>query len=121
MGRKIWIGACAAAAVALGILIWRLDIPNWKKLELDRLYSQPLSSIVYDASGEAVGAFSTGNQRVWTPLSDIPPHVQKAFLAAEDQRFYEHHGISLRRILSARSAICARAVTHRARPQSPSS
>ena len=101
MGRKIWIGACAAAAVALGILIWRLDIPNWKKLEIDRLYSQPLSSIVYDASGEAVGAFSTGNQRVWTPLSDIPEYVQKAFLAAEDQRFYEHSGISLRRILAA--------------------
>ncbi len=101
MGRKIWIGAAATAAVLIGILIWQLDIPNWKKLDLDRLYAQPQSSIVYDAAGNAVGAFSSGNLRRWTKLSDIPQQVRNAFIAAEDQRFYDHGGISVRRILGA--------------------
>lgn len=101
MGRKIWIGACAALVVLFGILIWQLDIPSWKKLDLDRLYAQPRSSIVYDAHGNAVGAFSTGSIRLWTPLSDIPEQVRNAFIAAEDQRFYEHGGISVRRIFGA--------------------
>jgi membrane peptidoglycan carboxypeptidase len=33
---------------------------------------------------------------VWVPLADIPEHVQKAFLAAEDKRFYQHKGIDER-------------------------
>ena len=101
MGKRIWIGVMAIAAASLGILIWRLDIPNWKKLDMDKLYAQPQSSIVYDANGDAVGAFASGSVRLWTPLSDIPEQVRNAFIAAEDQRFYEHNGISVRRILGA--------------------
>ena len=100
MARKIWIGAAAVLAVLAAVLIWQLDIPNWKKLDLNKLYAQPRSSIVYDASGNAVGAFATGKLRVWTPLKDIPEQVRNAFIAAEDQRFYEHCGISVRRILA---------------------
>ena len=101
MARKIWIGAAAVLAVLAAVLSWQLDIPNWKKLDLNKLYAQPRSSIVYDASGKAVGAFATGKLRVWTPLKDIPEQVRNAFIAAEDQRFYEHCGISVRRILAA--------------------
>lgn len=99
--KKIWIGACAILAVLAGVLIWQLDIPNWQKLDIDKLYAQPRSSVVYDAHGNAVGAFATGSIRLWTPLSDIPDTVRNAFIAAEDQRFYDHSGISVRRILGA--------------------
>lgn len=101
MGRKIWIGAAAVMAVLIGVLIWQLDIPNWKRLDLDKLYAQPTTSVVYDASGNAVGALSTGTMRTWTQLADIPDQVRNAFIAAEDQRFYEHRGVSVRRILGA--------------------
>lgn len=101
MRKKIWIAMAAVAAILLGVLIWQLDIPHWKKLDLNKIYALPQSSIVYDASGAAVGALSSAQSRVWTPLSEIPEQVQQAFLAAEDQRFYEHPGISLRRIVAA--------------------
>lgn len=101
MGRKLWIGASATLAVLLGLLIWRLDIPGWKKLDLALLYAQPRSSVVYDASGKAVGALASGQVRIWTPLSEIPDQVQNAFIAAEDQRFYDHGGVSVRRIFGA--------------------
>jgi len=31
----------------------------------------------------------------WKPLRDISPHVRRAVLAAEDQRFLRHHGFDL--------------------------
>ena len=40
-------------------------------------------------------------RRIWVPLSDIPDHVQKAFVAAEDKRFYQHHGIDERGMIRA--------------------
>ncbi len=35
------------------------------------------------------------------PLSDVPDYVQKAFVAAEDRRFFEHHGVDERGIIRA--------------------
>jgi penicillin-binding protein 1B len=48
---------------------------------------------------ELLGAIFHGNweQRRLVPLSDIPPAFVDAVLAAEDHRFYEHHGIDLLR------------------------
>ena len=44
---------------------------------------------------------SRDNRRVWVPLADIPEHVQKAFIAAEDKRFYQHKGVDERGIIRA--------------------
>jgi penicillin-binding protein 1A len=39
--------------------------------------------------------------RQWVPLDKISPHVVDALIATEDRRFYEHHGIDLRRTVGA--------------------
>ena len=50
-----------------------------------------------DRKGErSAKVFEENQRRVWVALFDIPEHVQQAFLAAEDKRFYEHHGIDER-------------------------
>ena len=41
--------------------------------------------------------------RIWIGLSDIPENVRNAFIAIEDHRFYEHHGVDLRRTAGADS------------------
>ena len=99
--KKILVVMAVAAALLAGALVWVLDIPHWQKLDLGKIYAQPAASIVYDAAGEPIGALTGGTSRVWTPLNEIPEHVRDAFLAAEDHRFYEHCGISLRRIAAA--------------------
>ena len=38
---------------------------------------------------------------MWVPLADIPEHVQKAFVAAEDRRFFQHKGIDERGLIRA--------------------
>jgi penicillin-binding protein 1B len=40
-------------------------------------------------------------QRRLISIKDVPMHVQRAFLAAEDARFFEHHGLDFRGILRA--------------------
>jgi penicillin-binding protein 1B len=52
---------------------------------------------------EMLGAIFQGDweQRRLVPLTDIPPAFVDAILAAEDHRFYEHHGIDVMRTLKA--------------------
>ena len=45
--------------------------------------------------------FEPSNRRIWVSLDDIPESVQKAFVAAEDRRFYQHHGVDERGIIRA--------------------
>jgi penicillin-binding protein 1A len=45
--------------------------------------------------------FESQHRRIWVSLSEIPDYVQKAFIAAEDKRFYQHHGIDERGLIRA--------------------
>ena len=62
----------------------------------------PSLSVVLDGSGkDFTDVFEPGNRRIWVPLDAVPDLVQKAFIAAEDRRFYQHHGIDERGIIRA--------------------
>jgi len=75
------------------------DLPDHTKLKGIKL---PGASVVLDRKGERFAeVFEENQRRVWVPLADIPEHVQKAFLAAEDKRFYQHKGIDERGLIRA--------------------
>ena len=75
------------------------DLPDHAKLKGLKL---PGASVVLDRKGERFAeVFEENQRRVWVLLADIPVHVQKAFLAAEDKRFYEHKGIDERGLIRA--------------------
>ena len=101
MRKWVWITVAAVAALGLGALIWQLDLPNWTRLDLDRVRATPESTTVYDADGNEVGALYAANERSYVALSEVPEEVTQAFIAAEDQRFYQHKGYDVRRILGA--------------------
>jgi penicillin-binding protein 1A len=75
------------------------DLPDHTKLKGMKL---PGASIVVDGAGQPFAeVFEENQRRVWVPLADIPEYVQKAFLAAEDKRFYQHKGIDERGLIRA--------------------
>jgi 1A family penicillin-binding protein len=75
------------------------DLPDHEKLRGFRL---PGMSVVLDRKGEKFAeVFEPDHRRVWVPLSDVPEVVQKAFLAAEDKRFYQHRGLDERALIRA--------------------
>lgn len=99
--KKTAIGALAIVMILLAVLLWRLDILHWTRLDMTRLTDMPAATLVFDADNRPVGTLDGSVSRQWTPLSDIPAHVQNAFIAAEDLRFYRHHGVDVHRMLGA--------------------
>lgn len=55
---------------------------------------------VHSADGGDLAEFYK-ERRYFIPVRDVPDIVKKAFLAAEDQRFYSHHGFDIKGILRA--------------------
>jgi membrane carboxypeptidase/penicillin-binding protein len=75
------------------------DLPDHAKLKGLKL---PGASVVLDRKGERFAeVFEENQRRVWVVLADIPEHVRKAFIAAEDKRFYQHKGIDERGLIRA--------------------
>ena len=101
MKKKLLAGLGIAALVAFGALVWRLDLPHWKKLDLSRIEQMSSSTTVYDENDAVVGALRGSEHRIWVELSAVPEHVQQAFIAAEDLRFYRHHGVDFYRLAGA--------------------
>ncbi|MGH7458389.1 MAG: penicillin-binding protein 1A [Longimicrobiaceae bacterium] len=61
---------------------------------------QAEGSEVFDSDGDAFAVLATVNRRV-IPLDSLPDHLPDAFLAIEDQRFYGHEGIDIKRMAAA--------------------
>ena len=73
---------------ALGVGYAATDIPAPNEL------SGAQTTIVYFANGKTeIGRFGEQN-RINVDIADVPDHVQKAVLAAEDRGFYSNEGIS---------------------------
>ncbi len=63
-------------------------------------YKPPVISTVYSDNNQVIAEFFK-ERRIVIPLSQMPPLLIKAFVAAEDSRFYEHKGIDLVSIIRA--------------------
>src|SRR4051812_19088658 len=75
------------------------DLPDYNRLKGLKL---PGATVILDGKGRRfTEVFEPNQRRVWVPLAAIPAHVQKAFVAAEDKRFYEHKGIDERGLIRA--------------------
>ncbi|WP_424659161.1 transglycosylase domain-containing protein [Desulfofundulus sp.] len=87
----------AGGVTALGLIAISIkDLPAWSE---EKLLSSASTSI-YDQNGNLITRVGEEN-RIPVGLKDIPKHVQEAFLAIEDVRFYQHHGVDIRGIARA--------------------
>ena len=69
--------------------------------EIDATPSGYMSTVL-DADGNVTAQLvGTGSNRVYVTLDEIPVDLQHAFVAIEDERFYDHNGIDLRGIARA--------------------
>ncbi len=81
------VGFLALVAL-LGVAYAATDIPQPKSL-----ISAQTTIVYFDDGKSEIGRFGEQN-RIIIPLDQVPDHVQKAVLAAEDRSFYENRGIS---------------------------
>jgi len=94
----ITMGA-AMGALALGAIfyIYGQDLPSYETLSQ---YSPPTISRIYSSEGRLIDEFAQ-ERRLFVPIEEIPPLVQHAFIAAEDQHFYTHPGVDVLGLASA--------------------
>jgi len=102
MLKKILLGFFALVLLAITsiYLVYasvKKTLPDIIKLDD---YKPLMVSQVYDRNGKKVGEFYR-ERRVLVPYKDIPEHVIKSFLAAEDDSFFEHKGINLQALVRA--------------------
>jgi len=53
------------------------------------------TSYIFDSNGEEIAALHQEQNRIFVGLNKIPEHVQQAFIAIEDERFYSHFGFDV--------------------------
>jgi len=79
--------------------ILRLDA--WNNFDASKILDVPKSVLIYDKDGQEVSVLSRTENRIPVSIDLVPDLVKKAFISAEDARFYEHNGIDIIRILGA--------------------
>ncbi len=65
-----------------------------------RSYRPPEATPVYAGDGSLVADLSP-QRRVVLDIDDIPPTVREGFIAVEDRRFWDHHGVDYRGVVRA--------------------
>ncbi len=89
-------GVCAGVGVIRGVMENAPDITSASVIP------RGYKSVVYDAEGNKIAELvAEGTNRTYVKIENIPEHVQYAFVAIEDERFYEHIGIDLQGIIRA--------------------
>ena len=68
------------------------DLPS---IETLAEYRPPVMSRVHAGDGKLISEFRT-EARVFVPIETVPKKLQHSFVAAEDQRFYDHNGFDER-------------------------
>ena len=86
-----------AAALIGGYLYISQDLPHISSL---KDYRPSIISTVYDENHRKIAEFFR-ERRVVVELAEVPPLLVKAFVAAEDSRFYQHQGVDPFSILRA--------------------
>ncbi|MCX4298426.1 MAG: PBP1A family penicillin-binding protein [Lachnospiraceae bacterium] len=90
------VGICFGIGAFKGILNSAPDVDPAAVLP------QGFATVVYDAKGnELTKLVAANSNRSYEEIDKIPKYLADAFVAVEDERFYEHNGIDIRGIIRA--------------------
>lgn len=92
----VCIGAFAGIGLVKGI------IDNAPHIDSINVAPTAFATTIYDSEGNKMQQLVGSNaNRIYVNIEDIPENLVNAFIAVEDERFWEHNGIDVRGILRA--------------------
>ena len=104
----IIVGVLVGAVCIMAFMIYLNSYVNADFTGLDNLkYDSSLTTSLYyvDEHGNEIeleeDRLSSSENRLWVPYDEIPKILVDAYVAIEDQRFWEHNGVDTKRTLSA--------------------
>ncbi len=94
-GIGLSLGVVGLIAVSILVFVWTRDLPTVTELAQ---YKPAQMTRMHAGDGKIIAEYAT-EHRVFVQIEAIPKALQHAFVAAEDQRFYEHGGIDWRGLI----------------------
>lgn len=95
---------CFIICVGIGIGMYAAVSREIKDMNIQTLTLNYSSFIYYeDANGNTkeYEQIQSSHNRIWIDSSHISPYLKDAMVSIEDERFYKHHGVDLKRTLGA--------------------
>lgn len=88
--------------IVAGIAIGKIySIFKSAKLSMEQIAIKYENTKLYDIEGTEIGETSGDENRKVIKLEDMSEYLPKAFVAIEDERFYDHEGVDIKRTASA--------------------
>lgn len=85
--------------IGAGAVIAIFNSDNWNMTKEDLIFKSE-DTIIYDKDGNEIANVSGIEKRRAVSLSEIPKDLQDAFISIEDERFYSHSGVDIKRTLA---------------------
>lgn len=71
------------------------------KISKEDLTVDSINATVYDKDGNVIAELSKDEKRKVITSAEMAKYLPKAFVAIEDERFYDHHGVDIKRTTAA--------------------
>lgn len=91
---KLFLSICLIIFIVL-ISISAFKIYCFKKLAKEMFNATP--STIFDSNKNVIAQIGIERNREYISISDIPKNLVNAYISIEDQRFYNHHGVDIKR------------------------
>ena len=85
----LFLGVVGFTSIVVGLWHYGRDLPDYKKLAD---YEPPTVTRVHAGDGLLIAEYAK-ERRVFVPIEAMPRRLIEAFIAAEDQNFYQHPGV----------------------------
>ena len=98
---KLFFVVALLVGVALsGLLVGvaKAWVETMPALDLSAFDEQAQTSYIYDKNGDLITDFKGYENRVEVEYKDLPKYLVDAVVAIEDERFWDHNGVDLRRL-----------------------
>ncbi len=81
-------------AIILGISAYK-----WKQITTDMFVNE--NSVVVDSDGNVIAELGSERKKIKVENKDMPENLKDAYVSIEDERYYRHHGVDIKRTGSA--------------------
>lgn len=92
--KKIILFIIIIAIIILGISLG-VSAYTWKMLSEDMFVNK--HSTVIDKEGNVIAELGNEQKKINTPIEEMPKYLLDAYVSIEDERYYSHHGIDIKR------------------------
>ncbi len=85
--------------IILLAIILGISAHNWKQITTDMFTNE--NSVVIDSNGNVIAELGSERKKIKIENENMPDNLKNAYVAIEDERYYKHHGVDIKRTGSA--------------------